>query len=181
MYLCIVMQMFHLPPIGTLYSSPIGPLMIESDGTHIVSLRPFLPIKKGRCPTEGSPAEPSECDEATAECIRWLDKYFSGCNPGFLPPLQLEGTPFQKRVWEELLRIPYGHTTTYGAIAKSIAEKMSPQAVGQAVGRNPAAIVVPCHRVVGAGGKLTGYAYGVDMKQRLLEMEGVLLPLTNKY
>ncbi len=106
----------------------------------------------------------------------WLDKYFNGIKPDFTPPLQLKGTDFQQQVWNILLEIPYGKVITYGDIAKKIAEKrglarMSAQAVGGAVGRNPISIIVPCHRVVGADGSLTGYAGGIDKKKYLLELE----------
>jgi methylated-DNA-[protein]-cysteine S-methyltransferase len=107
---------------------------------------------------------------------RWLDLYFSGQNPDFLPPLQYSTTPFCKTVYDILLSIPYGETMTYGQIAAKVAEqqgieKMSAQAVGGAVGRNPIALMIPCHRVVGAGGNLTGYAGGLDRKLKLLELE----------
>ena len=87
-----------------------------------------------------------------------------------MPPVKPQGTPFQQRVWQELLKIPYGETTTYGAIAKHI-NCRSAQAVGQAIHRNPIAIIIPCHRVIGADGSLTGYASGLDIKQRLLSLE----------
>ncbi len=107
---------------------------------------------------------------------RWLDIYFQGKEPDFLPPLLLEGTPFQKDVWEILLSIPYGKTMTYGEIADRMAAKMgrshmSAQAVGGAVGHNPISIIVPCHRVVGAKGSLTGYAGGIEKKAALLSLE----------
>ena len=107
----------------------------------------------------------------------WLDSYFCGENPGFDIPLSLEGTEFQKQVWNMLLDIPYGETKTYGDIAREIAavqgrKKMSAQAVGQAVGRNPISILIPCHRVVGAKGRLTGYAGGMERKIWLLRHEG---------
>lgn len=106
----------------------------------------------------------------------WLDLYFSGCEPDFAPPLSAKGTPFQEMVWEILRKIPYGKVISYGEIARQIAEKkgigsMSAQAVGGAVGRNPVAIIVPCHRVVGSDGKLTGYAGGLDKKEALLKLE----------
>lgn len=112
------------------------------------------------------------------DTTRWLDIYFSGKNPDFMPPLKLNGTEFQKEVWEILLAIPYGTTRTYGDIAAQIAKKrnlsrMSAQAVGQAVGHNPISIIVPCHRVVGSNGNLTGYAGGIDKKVKLLELEGI--------
>ena len=110
------------------------------------------------------------------ETGRWLDLYFSGSIPDFTPPLNLRGTAVRRTVWEILLTIPYGRTTTYGRIAESIAAqketgRLSAQAVGNAVGHNPVSLIVPCHRVVGADGSLTGYAGGTDRKRRLLEME----------
>ena len=107
------------------------------------------------------------------ETCRWLDVYFSGRDPGFTPPLSLGGTPFLRTVWEELLRIPFGKTVTYGEIADRIGalSRTSARAVGGAVGHNPVSLIVPCHRVVGAGGALTGYAGGLDLKRRLLFLE----------
>ena len=115
---------------------------------------------------------------ALAQTRRWLDVYFSGKAPDFLPPLHLMGTDFQREVWEILLAIPYGKTVTYGEIAKQLAARrgvphLSAQAVGGAVGRNPVSIIVPCHRVVGAEGQLTGYAGGMDKKIALLRLEGL--------
>lgn len=110
------------------------------------------------------------------ETTCWLDLYFSGGEPDFLPPFLLRGTPFQKEVWEILLTIPYGKTMTYGEMAAILARRkglarMSAQAVGGAVGRNPLTLLVPCHRVVGADGSLTGYAGGVERKAALLALE----------
>lgn len=107
---------------------------------------------------------------------QWLDIYFRGEIPDFTPPLRLKGTPFRKMVWEILLSISYGQTMTYGEIASKIAEqrglaRMSAQAVGSAVGHNPISIIVPCHRVVGSDGSLTGYAGGVERKAALLALE----------
>ncbi len=107
---------------------------------------------------------------------RWLDTYFKGANPDFMPPLDTGGTEFQREVWEILKAIPYGKTITYGQIGAKIAEKrglssMSAQAVGNAVGRNPISILIPCHRVVGASGSLTGYAGGIEKKRALLTLE----------
>lgn len=112
------------------------------------------------------------------ETSRWLDIYFGGKEPDFTPPLSMSGTPFRKSVWKILLAIPYGKTVTYGEIAELVAVnsargKMSAQAVGGAVGHNPISIIVPCHRVVGAGGNLTGYAGGIEKKVKLLALEGV--------
>lgn len=107
---------------------------------------------------------------------RWLDIYFSGKEPDFTPKIKTNGSPFRGEVWDILRKIPYGTTATYGEIAKEIAqnrgvEKISPQAVGGAVGSNPIGIIIPCHRVVGANGNLTGYAGGLGNKIRLLTLE----------
>ncbi len=109
---------------------------------------------------------------------RWLDLYFSGREPGFTPALNPAGSAFRRAVWEILLKIPYGKTTTYGQIAREIAAarglaKMSAQAVGGAVGHNEISIIIPCHRVIGAHGNLTGYAGGIDRKIKLLQLESV--------
>lgn len=111
-----------------------------------------------------------------ADVKRWLDIYFSGREPYFKVPLHLRGTDFQKEVWEILCSIPYGKTMTYGEISRKLAERrclphMSAQAAGGAVGKNPVSIIVPCHRVVGADGSLTGYAGGIDKKVKLLTLE----------
>ena len=110
------------------------------------------------------------------ETVQWLDIYFSGKNPDFIPSLFFNTSPFRQAVWEILLSIPYGETMTYGEIADKIArqkglKKMSAQAVGGAVGHNSISIIVPCHRVVGTNGSLTGYAGGIDKKIKLLELE----------
>lgn len=117
---------------------------------------------------------------------KWLDIYFSGREPDFTPPLHFTGTDFQNQVWEILCTIPYGQTMTYGAIAKELAAKkglsrMSAQAVGGAVGHNEISIIVPCHRVVGSKGSLTGYAGGIEKKVKLLrlektDMDGMFVP-----
>lgn len=117
---------------------------------------------------------------------KWLDIYFFGREPDFTPPLHFTGTDFQNQVWEILCTIPYGQTMTYGAIAKELAAKkglsrMSAQAVGGAVGHNEISIIVPCHRVVGSNGSLTGYAGGIEKKVKLLrlekaDMEGMFVP-----
>ena len=114
--------------------------------------------------------------EILTQTKKWLDIYFSGQEPTFTPPLHPVGSPFRQEVWQILLQIPYGHTITYGEIAGRIAEArnvshMSAQAVGGAVGHNEIAIIIPCHRVVGPNGSLTGYAGGIDKKIALLELE----------
>ena len=112
------------------------------------------------------------------QTVQWLNIYFSGKAPGFTPPLNMKTTPFRKEVWEILLTIPFGRTMTYGEIADKIARqnglsRMSAQAVGQAVGHNAISLIIPCHRVVGANGSLTGYAGGSDKKAKLLALEQV--------
>lgn len=119
-----------------------------------------------------SPDSEARASEIFALVSAWLDSYFRGLRPdlsGILPFVRGRGTDFQMRVWEELTRIPYGETVTYGDVARAVGS--SPRAVGGAVGRNPISIIVPCHRVVGSGGSLTGYAGGLDLKQRLLALE----------
>ena len=146
----------------THYRSPIGPLLLISDGVALTGLRPW---------TEG---DPMDCQENLAvfdNTRRWLDSYFAGIPRPIDFPLAPAGTAFQKRVWDLLLAIPYGETTTYGQLAKLFGDNMSAQAIGQAVGRNPIAILIPCHRVVGAKRQLTGYAWGLKMKERLLRHE----------
>lgn len=113
---------------------------------------------------------------ALSEAKRWLEVYFTGKKPDFMPPLHIVGSAFRRAVWEILLQIPYGKTTTYGEIARQLAKKqklprVSAQAVGGAVGHNAISIIIPCHRVVGTNGSLTGYAGGIDKKIKLLELE----------
>lgn len=103
------------------------------------------------------------------QTIDWLEIYFSGKNPEFTPRIKIEGTDFQKKVWKYLQQIPSGKVETYGNIAKNL--KTSARAIGNAVAKNPISIIVPCHRVIGANGKLTGYAGGIDRKNFLLELE----------
>lgn len=142
------------------YQSPIGMLTMVSDGKSLTELK------------IGETKESFDDQDLPIfkETRRWLDLYFKGEIPDFTPPLNPQGTPFQQKVWHELLIIPYGQTTSYGAIAKRI-NCRSAQAIGQAVHNNPIAIIIPCHRVIGADGSLTGYASGLDVKQRLLMLE----------
>lgn len=155
------------------YDSPLGGITLSSNGTELTGLwfdgqkyfgdtlpeyyeEKFLPVFE--------------------QTVRWLDIYFSGKAPDFTPPLCMETTPFRKAVWEIMLTIPYGQTMTYGEIADNIARqkgvpKMSARAVGGAVGHNSISLIIPCHRVVGANGSLTGYAGGIDRKVQLLAME----------
>ena len=145
----------------TQYDSPVGPLALASDGTSLTELR-FGP----------SPKQITDLPLFRA-AFAWLDEYFLGRDPGPTPPLSPAGTAFQQRVWRELVRVPFGDTVSYGALAKA-AGCGSPRAVGQAVHNNPIAIMIPCHRVIGADGRLTGYAGGLEIKRRLLLLEGCL-------
>lgn len=155
------------------YSSPIGRMILASGGEKLTGLW-FDGQKHFASSLKETPINKSL--PVFEETIRWLDIYFNGGIPDFIPPLSLLGTPFQKEVWEILLTIPYGKTMTYGEIAKMLADRrglprMSAQAVGGAIGRNPISIIVPCHRVLGSNGELTGYAGGIDKKAWLLELE----------
>ena len=158
-----------------LYKTPDGfdDLIMSSDGELLTAL-----CFEHQCHTTGFTAKRLEIFDCTHD---WLDMYFSGGIPDFTPPLRIEGlTPFRQAVTDTMCRIPYGATVTYGDIAKRIAAergiiKMSAQAVGGAVGHNPISILIPCHRVVGTGGSLTGYAGGVEKKRFLLELEGVAM------
>lgn len=155
------------------YTSPLGGILLAADE---VGLR-GLWFDGQKYFARDLPDERTERETpALSEAKRWLDLYFGGQEPNFLPPLHPVGTPFRQAVWEILLRIPYGKTVTYGEISKQLAEKMglermSAQAVGGAVGHNEISIIIPCHRVVGSNGSLTGYAGGINRKIKLLELE----------
>ena len=155
------------------YTSPLGVITLASDGEALTGL--WFEGQKYFGDTLGAE---TTCGELPvfAETVRWLDCYFGGRIPDFTPPLSLRTSPFRRAVCDILLTIPYGQTMTYGAIANILAEqrgiaRMSAQAVGGAVGHNPVAIIIPCHRVIGSDGSLTGYAGGTDRKQRLLRLE----------
>ena len=158
------------------YDSPLGGITLASDGEALVGL--WFDGQRHFAETLSEKATEHADLPIFAQTRRWLDIYFSDRKPDFTPALKMCGTPFRRRVWEILLTIPYGKTLTYGEIAGLIAFKtgtksMSAQAVGGAVGHNPVSIIVPCHRVLGANGSLTGYAAGIDKKMRLLQLEGV--------
>lgn len=153
------------------YASPLGPMRLTGDGEALTGLRFDGP--PADVPTAESEKKPLPVFVETAQ---WLDRYFDGREPGAAPPLRLRGTPFQRAVWALLLRIPYGSTTSYGELARQLAaregfSRVSARAVGGAVGRNPISVILPCHRVVGAKGALTGYAWGLERKAALLELE----------
>ena len=148
------------------YDSPLGPLLMSSDGENLTGLH----MGKNM---------PAQLDALGVfdQTGRWLDDYFRGEIHSAEVPLKVCGTPFQKAVWERLLKIPPGELISYGQIAREMAEafgkeKMSAQAVGQAVGKNPISILIPCHRVVGANRQLTGYSGGIEKKIWLLNHEG---------
>ena len=157
------------------YHSPIGNILLAADDVGLTGLwfegQKYFALYLDK--------EREEKDLPIFEQTKhWLDLYFSGKEPDFSIPLHFTGTDFQNEVWQILCSIPYGQTMTYGQIAKQIAEKrglarMSAQAVGGAVGHNEISIIVPCHRVVGANGSLTGYAGGIDKKVALLTLEKV--------
>lgn len=155
------------------YRSPLGDMTLQSDGKSLTGLwfdgqkyAPSLP------PCAGKPADLP----VFAQTARWLDQYFSGEMPRFLPALAPQGTPFRRLVWALLLQIPPGSVTTYAKLAAQAAKnmgraRMSAQAVGGAVGHNPVSILIPCHRVLGSDGSLTGYAGGLERKAALLRLE----------
>ena len=156
------------------YDSPLGGILLAADEEGLTGLR----FDGQKYFARTLPKEYAESETPVlCEAKRWLDIYFSGREPDFTPPLHPVGSAFQQAVWALLLEIPCGETTTYGTLARKLAEKqglthMPAQAVGGAVGHNPISILNPCHRVVGSGGRLTGYAGGIDKKIRLLELEG---------
>jgi len=158
------------------YQSPLGEIVIASDGTAITGLwlvgQRHFDIEVEGCITDKDLP-------IFEEVSRWLDIYFTGNNPGEIPAVRMNGTPFQLEVWHILQTIPYGKLITYREVTELIAKKrgitkMSARAVGNAVGRNPVSILVPCHRVVGSDGKMTGYAGGIERKVKLLKLENAL-------
>ena len=155
------------------YISPLGKILLASDGHALTGLwfegQKYFAAKL-------DPDHEEKKLPVFARTAEWLALYFDGEKPAFIPPLTLKGTPFQKEVWEILLEIPFGQTTTYAEIAAEIARRrglasMSAQAVGSAVAHNPISLIIPCHRVVGSDGSLTGYAGGIEKKEGLLAME----------
>lgn len=158
------------------YLSPIGRMTLTADALGLTGI-----WYNGQ---KHFPAELAACDETRLSPVLestkvWLDCYFDGGCPDFTPPLHPQGTPFQQAVWQLLLTIPYGTTATYKFLAEHLARErglrtMSAQAVGGAVGRNPISIIIPCHRIVGSNGSLTGYAGGIERKVHLLTLEHAL-------
>ena len=156
------------------YDSPLGGILLASDGKALTGL--WFDGQKYVCSTLAAQRE-QKLLPVFEETARWLDLYFSGQEPDFTPPLSLQqASSFRREVWEIMLTIPYGQTMTYKAIAAELArrrgvENMSAHAVGGAVSHNPISLIIPCHRVVGTNGSLTGYAGGIDKKVRLLTLE----------
>lgn len=159
---------------ASLLPSPVGPLLVVVEqGGALRRLSFARGRKRAEIDAELAGGPPLVWDDARCEAVqRQLEEYFTRQRRAFEVPLHLLGTPFQLRVWHELLRIPYGHTVTYGDLARRLGNPGAVRAVGHANGSNPIAIVVPCHRVVGASGTLVGYGGGLDVKRFLLEWEG---------
>ena len=162
------------------YDSPLGGITLASDGEALTGL-----WFDGQIYFADTMSDDSKKEELPifVQTCHWLDIYFTGREPDFTPRLKMNATPFRKAVWEVLLTIPFGKTMTYGEIAKLIAQnrgvsQMSAQAVGGAVGHNSIALIIPCHRVVGSRGNLTGYVGGLDKKAKLLRLEGIFLVKT---
>ena len=158
--------------IYTTMDSPIGELLLLGDGDALHGLY----MQAGKNPIRISPQWVRD-DEAFADTREQLEQYFAGERTTFDIPMHLEGTAFQRTVWHELTQIPYGETISYGELAKRIGRPDRARAVGTANGQNPIAVIVPCHRVIGANGKLVGYGGGLDNKRRLLELESGVLTL----
>ena len=157
----------------TIVDSPIGDLLLVGDGTVLHR----LDMRGGRRPV---PIDPSweRDDDALADVRTQLDEYFAGGRREFDVRLEMHGNSFERRVWRELLEIPYGETASYGKVARAIGAPDAPRAVGLANGRNPVAVIVPCHRVIGADGSLTGFGGGLERKRLLLDLESGVLPLS---
>ncbi len=154
------------------YESPLGPITLAADEEGLTGLW-FEGQKYYAAGLE--PAHQRRENPVFAQTRQWLDAYFQGADPGPVPPLHLIGSPFRRSVWEVMLQIPYGRTMTYREIGQRLCGQRgarSAQAVGGAVAHNPISILVPCHRVVGTGGSLTGYAGGLSRKMALLRLEG---------
>ncbi len=157
------------------YDSPLGGILLAADETGLTGL--WFDGEKYYADNLAAEHEARDT-QALGAAKRWLDVYFAGKEPDFLPPLHPIGSAFRQEVWQLLLEIPYGQTTTYGALARRLAERrglrhMSAQAVGGAVGHNEISILIPCHRDDGTSGCLTGYAGGIDKRLSLLRLEQV--------
>lgn len=171
--LCLFFEGFENEMAKLFYQSPVGTLLVVCNERGLCRLE--FAAKDTDMGVHEEDAD-AISQAYIAQTKAWLDVYFSGRSPNFTPILDITGTEFQLMVWQRLLEIPYGETVSYGMLAKEMAQQrhkpnMSAQAIGGAVGRNPVSIVVPCHRVVGANGALTGYAWGLEKKEALLKLE----------
>lgn len=151
-----------------LYASPLGPMLLARTRTGLAGA--WFMRQKDHPGELNAPEAPD--DPLLRRAVEQFRRYFAGGKDGFDLPLDLLGTPFQREVWQALLLIPLGTTQTYGAIARAVGTPESARAVGAAVGKNPLGVIVPCHRVIGSNGTLTGYAAGLERKTALLELEG---------
>ncbi|KUN89686.1 cysteine methyltransferase [Streptomyces bungoensis] len=156
-------------PRHTITDSPYGPLTLVADEDGALCGL-YMAAQRHR-PAEETFGPRDDTLPVFAEAAEQLSAYFTGESKEFTVRLALRGTPFQRRVWEQLTRIPYGETRTYGRLAEALGSPGASRAVGLANGRNPIGIIVPCHRVIGSDGSLTGYGGGLDRKQRLLDFE----------
>ena len=159
------------------FESPLGKMLLAADDAGLVGAW-FYGQRYFARGLEGAEKDAETGELADSPVLlaarRWLDAYFAGDRPDVADvPLAPRGTAFQRRVWDALLAIPYGETLTYGELAAEL--RSSPRAIGAAVGKNPISVIIPCHRVVGADGSLTGYAGGLDRKRVLLELERTAL------
>lgn len=157
----------------TEYKSPLGTLVLEGDGRALTRLRLPGEPKPARGQA-GEGAQRIRDPQPFAAAIAQLDEYFAGARRRFDLPLAPAGTPFQLKVWRELRKIPYGRTISYATLARRAGNEAACRAVGAANGRNPLPIIVPCHRVIGSDGSLTGFGGGLAAKRKLLELEGAL-------
>jgi methylated-DNA-[protein]-cysteine S-methyltransferase len=149
---------------SAVYESPIGPLTLASNGVAITQVE----FENGRY---ALPQHPRGDDKVLSQAMRELDAYFAGKLRAFTTPVAPKGTPFQVKAWTALQKIPYGATRTYGQQALAIGAPTASRAVGAANGRNPIPVIIPCHRVIGAGGSLTGFGGGIERKKFLLDLE----------
>ncbi|HIY28633.1 MAG TPA: methylated-DNA--[protein]-cysteine S-methyltransferase [Firmicutes bacterium] len=143
------------------YDSPIGPMTLVQEGEALARLDFDVP------------SQPEEATPLLLEACRQLREYFAGERKAFALPLAPAGTEFQKKVWAALRDIPWGETRSYGDIARAIGKPTACRAVGMANGRNPLPIFIPCHRVIGTNGSITGYSGGLEKKRFLLRLEGI--------
>jgi len=159
------------------YEAPIGKVYLTSDGKHLTALKFSAPdsppdTDSPDADSPGTNTSGTDPTDAVIEmAVKQLDEYFAGKRREFDLPISPHGTEFQRRVWQSLLTIPYGETRSYGQVAQMIGNPKACRAVGMANNRNPISIIIPCHRVIGSGGELTGYGGGLEAKQKLLELE----------